>query len=68
MFEVHRLNIEGMDKAHEIARAFKTLLHDLENIVGAPASREMSIVKTKLQEASFFAKRAMAQKPENQED
>ena len=64
-FEVHRLNELGMAKASAIAEAFSDLLTSVESV--CPPSRERSLVITKLQEASFWAKRAMAVVPENQE-
>lgn len=65
-FEVHRLNEEGMLRANHIALAFSDCLDELERIAGKDG-REMALVRTKLQEAAFFAKRAMAIKPENQQ-
>jgi hypothetical protein len=65
MFDVHMLNEAGIDKAHRLRNGFEELLIHLEKLCG-PDGREMSIVRTKLQEASFFAKRAMALRPENQ--
>lgn len=64
MFEVHKLNEQGMRKARNIQANFTTLLETLEDICG-PDGREVAIVRTKLEEASFFAKRAMAMRPEN---
>lgn len=64
-FEVHLLNTDGCVKAGNIATAFNTLLTELEQMIGLDG-REMSIVRTKLEEASFFAKKAMAIRPENQ--
>lgn len=64
-FDVHMLNEEGVAKARAIAETFTTVLDALETQCGAD-SREMAIVRTKLQEAAFFAKRAMAVRPENQ--
>lgn len=63
-FAVHRLNEAGMRKAQEIALAFGNLLERLEEF--CPSGREMAITKTKLEEACFFAKKAMASQPENQ--
>ncbi len=65
-FAVHRLNSAGMEKATVIAEAFSTCLVDIEAVSGSEG-REMAIVRTKLQEAAFYAKRAMAVRPENQE-
>lgn len=64
-FKVHRLNAAGMAKAQLLAEAFEEALTKINAIV--PASRELSLVVTKLQEASFFAKRAVALHPFNQE-
>ena len=65
-FKVHRLNEDGMTEAQLLAEEFSTFLDGVEKICGA-GGREMAIVRTKLQEASFFAKRALAEKPEYQE-
>lgn len=64
-FDVHVLNHEGMRKARDIASCFSILLNDLEEHCGKDG-REMALVRTHLQQASFFAKRAMAMRPENQ--
>ena len=60
------LNADGKGRAADIAKQFSVCLNNLEAIIGAEG-REMAIVRTKLQEAAFFAKRAMAVKAENQE-
>lgn len=65
LFQFHRLNDEGIMKAKAIADAFDALLLDLKK--WCPESRELSIVKTKLEEASFFAKKAMANDKANQD-
>lgn len=62
-FQVHMLNEAGKAKAVRIAESFSRLLDELEEV--CPQSRELSIVKTKLEEAAFFAKRSMAQQAEN---
>ena len=64
-FQVHRLNEEGMSKANKLAEVFSEALTKVEEIAGADG-REMAVARTKLEEASYFAKRAMAQRPENQ--
>jgi hypothetical protein len=66
-FAVHILNGPGIAKARELAYLFTAFLNDLESVCGVDG-REMSIVRTKLEEASFFAKKAMASRPENQSD
>jgi hypothetical protein len=64
LFQVHRLNPGGQAKAEFVADAFEDCLAKLSTHV--PASREFSIVKTKLEEACFFAKKAIANDPANQ--
>ena len=64
-FKVHMLNDRGKEKARRIAEGFDELLTDLQQV--CPEGRSLSIVRTKLEEACFFAKRAMASEPENQE-
>jgi len=64
-FAVHRLNDNGMDKAQAVAEAFDACLTELEKYMVDP--RCAAIVRTKLEEASFFAKKSMAMAPENQQ-
>ncbi len=64
MFEVHILNETGKAKAVQIAEYFNSLLGGLSTI--CPEGRELAIVKTKLEEACFFAKKATANVKENQ--
>lgn len=64
-FDVHILNEQGIERARSIAFSFSLCLEELEQLCGADG-REMAIVRTKLQEAAFFAKRAMAVHEENQ--
>jgi hypothetical protein len=63
-FEVHMLNEVGRAKATAIAEAFNDCLTALLSVNPDP-SREMSLARTKLEEACFFAKKAMASKTEN---
>jgi len=67
-FAVHMLNDLGKERAEDIAEAFSSALDEIEYLVGSPGNhgREMSIVRTKMEEASFFAKKAMASQKENQ--
>lgn len=66
LFKFHKLNQQGQAKALAVAMAFDRLLFELvydpEN-----TSREWSICKTKLEEACFYAKKAIALNPENQD-
>lgn len=74
-FAVHMLNDDGKANAKKIADAFDTLLTTLTepHVEGdnpatvpiCPPSRETSIMRTKLEEACFFAKKAMASAPGN---
>lgn len=71
-FAVHMLNDDGKAKAAKIADAFDTLLNTLTGVDAAtsdqvlcPPGRELALVKTKLEEACFFAKKAMASGPGN---
>lgn len=64
LFQVHMLNEQGKAKARAIADHFESLLTALTPL--CPGGREFSIVKTKLEEACFFAKKAMAKDMANQ--
>jgi len=58
-FKVHILTPEGLDIMKEVADLFDGLLNGLTRL--SPVnSREFSIVKTKLEEACFFAKKNIA--------
>lgn len=63
-FQVHLLNDAGIAKAAIIASIFSEALTALEACI--PPGRGLALVITKLQEASFFAKREMAMDPANQ--
>lgn len=70
-FAVHKLNDSGMDKAAKIAVAFHNLEQELAAIISPECypvlGREYAIATTKLEEASFFAKKALAIKQTNQQ-
>lgn len=66
LFKVHRLNEKGMEKAQKLAANFEELNAFIESLNPA-GGRELAIARTKLEEACFFAKKAIAQHPENQE-
>lgn len=65
------LNKTGKDRCVAIEAAFVKLLDCIEANVGhglhLAGGRELAIVRTKLEEASFFAKKAVATNPLNQE-
>ena len=64
-FAVHKLNPEGMKKAKLIAEGFDSLVRQLD--VLCIDGRELSVCRTKLEEACFFAKKAMAISLDNQD-
>lgn len=64
LFQVHRLNEDGAKKAEEIAAAFNGCLQSLQGM--CPEGREFAIAKTKMEEACFFALKAMASAVDNQ--
>ena len=66
-FAVHRLNDKGMDEANQLGELFSLLLHSIEQRTGTDGL-EVDMVRLKLQEASYFAKRAIAKRSENQLD
>jgi hypothetical protein len=59
------LNARGKELAEQIASDFDHLLGELEQV--CPDGREMALVRTKLEEACFFAKKAMANVIDNLE-
>lgn len=66
-FKFHKLTPRGQEKAKLIAQHFDELLQRLLTTEGpggpslVPAGRLQALVITKLEEASFFAKKAMAE-------
>lgn len=66
-FGVHILNEQGITTAKLMAWKFTELTTWLEATAGCMPGREWSITKTKLEEACFFAKKAMATNLINQQ-
>lgn len=64
-FAVHMLNDAGKQKARRIQYTFDRCLNSLAK--SCTEGREFNIVKTKMEEACFFAKKAMAINLGNQE-
>jgi hypothetical protein len=75
-FEVHMLNDAGKQKAKQIAEMFDGLLESAKNVattgldLASPLppdiARELSLVRTHLEIACFFCKKAMANNLVNQ--
>ena len=65
-FETHVLNEVGMSRAKIIGNLFTEFLNELESVV--PEGRHLSIVKTKLEDACFHAKKGMACNKDNQKE
>jgi len=75
-FAVHILNEGGIEKAKKLAEVFDRALTEIETLTARPRGdillpggtngRELAIVRTHLEIASFFSKKAMAILPENQ--
>jgi len=63
-FTFHLLNEKGRLEAAALAENFTDFLEQLEKVV--PPGRYLSIVRTKLEEACFFAKKGMASQAVNQ--
>ena len=69
LFKMHLLNDEGIALAKAQVAAFDAFLTALSTDLGCKTdSREFSIVKTKLEEAAFFAKKSMAIRAELQKE
>lgn len=67
LFQVHLLNDIGKAHANDLAERFTGLLEFIEEVGAYGDPRDLALAKTKLQEACFFAKRAMATAHENQQ-
>jgi len=74
-FAVHILNEKGIQKAKALAEVFDRALTEIETLTAATSDillpggsngRQLAIVRTHLEIASFFAKKAMAVLQENQ--
>lgn len=58
-FQVHMLNEEGIYAAKRLAHIFESTLNLIEELTGLDG-REIAIVRTKMEEACFFAKKCIA--------
>lgn len=57
LFKVHILNELGLEKAKELANHFEDVLEYVEDV--AESGRELSLFKTHLEQACFYAKKAI---------
>lgn len=64
LFSSTQLNTEGLAKANEISEHFTRLVDELAALIPGK-SREIALVFTKLEEASFYAKKALRNYPSN---
>jgi hypothetical protein len=63
LFSSTALNVNGILKAEDISRNFTKLLQFLEEV--CPKGREFAIARTKLEEASFYAKKSLVTEASN---
>lgn len=67
-FAVHTLNESGKNRAQLLAASFARCLDEVEALTGSLNNgRELALVRTKMEEACFFAKKAMAKQLVNQQ-
>jgi hypothetical protein len=60
-FQVHKLDEDGLIAAADLANIFDGALSRIEEILGgASTGRHAALMRTKLEEACFFAKKALA--------
>ena len=64
-FKVHRLTEEGLNYAVTMGEKFSDLLDWLETV--CQSSAELTICKRKLEEASFYSKKSLAQNEKYQQ-
>jgi hypothetical protein len=65
MFETHKLNNTGYEEVENFKTQLRKTVKILEKLCGD--SREVSLAKTKMEEAAFWGTRAIAMKKNNQE-
>lgn len=64
-FETQQVNPSGLSKIRDVRIALNQALNEILHICPEP-SRELSIARTKLEEAGFFAVKAVCLDPKNQ--
>lgn len=62
-FEFIKLKDEAIKECNDVAILFSTFWDNIQTM--CPPGRELSIVKTKLQEASYFSKKSISLEPSN---
>ena len=68
MFKSHRLNNTGFEEVENFKTQMRKAVSVLEKLcTGHPNEREVAIFKTKMEEAAFYGTKAIAMKPNNQE-
>lgn len=60
LFKSHKLNEEGFAEANHIGEKFDELLNAIWNVAEGVESRELSLVKTYLEQACFYSKKIVA--------
>lgn len=65
LFQTHVLNPDGIEKAKRLGALFDKLVADIEALTPM-AGRELALCHTKLEEACFFAKKAIAKNAAHQ--
>lgn len=66
MLHTYLLNDEGLQRTKELKSKLQAGINDVLALL--PEGREKSIFKTKVEEAAFFATRAIAMQPENHKE
>jgi len=66
MFKTHRLNNTGFEEVEKFKDTLRKTVTTLEKMLPTD-SRELSMFKTKMEEAAFWGTRAIAMKEKNQE-
>ena len=63
-FETHKLNVRGVEMVNFLSEKFNDLLNEVQFVL-SPEGREIEIVRQKLEEACFFARKGASKQPEN---
>lgn len=69
VFEFFKLNPAGVERAALLATEFDSFYARIRELIGTPASgstRELAIVRTNLEAACMYSKKALAMNPANQ--